>query len=368
MTTLFEKQNINETKKIEKCPFCQGADIIKKGQRQKKFENVQLYYCRKCDKKFTSGITKNKTFPLRVILDSVTLYNRMNSFEEAASKVGEKYGFEISPQNISNWVKDFDKYLAFNRMRGFIEKKYDRRDCIAESKMFHGQIYDFKYHRAKTDLILNDNFKHYKFKPLRDFLELVTAECPHQVFKESKKRASEYKDVFDLDGVKIMPKKNIAVSNTNFVTQAVANNKLRHEILQEYMLVNDSVTVAVEVPVLLDKDDVLHYRNSLNFNVPIDLKDDEVITGHIDIIQIRNGMIHIMDYKPSAKKVKPIEQLTIYALALSRLTTLRLFHFKCAWFDEEDYFEFFPLHVVYKVKKRAGKTPRGQIKFEKWGV
>ena len=39
------------------------------------------------------------------------------------------------------------------------------------------------------------------------------------------------------------------------------------------------------------------------------------------------------------------------ALALSRLTGLRLFDFKCAWFDESDYFEFYPLHVVYKHKK-----------------
>jgi hypothetical protein len=46
------------------------------------------------------------------------------------------------------------------------------------------------------------------------------------------------------------------------------------------------------------------------------------------------------------------EQLTIYALALARLTALRLYHFKCAWFDEENYYEFYPLHVVYKKKKR----------------
>jgi len=89
--------------------------------------------------------------------------------------------------------------------------------------------------------------------------------------------------------------------------------------------------------------------------VPIDLADEEVITGHIDFIQVRNGTIHIMDYKPSAAKVKPIDQLTLYALALSRLTSLRLFNFKCAWFDENDYFEFFPLHVVMKKKKRKRK-------------
>ena len=48
----------------------------------------------------------------------------------------------------------------------------------------------------------------------------------------------------------------MAVQNTRFVLQAVANNKLRHKILQEFMLVNDSATVAAEVPVLLDKDDL----------------------------------------------------------------------------------------------------------------
>ena len=84
-------------------------------------------------------------------------------------------------------------------------------------------------------------------------------------------------------------------------------------------------------------------------------KDDDVITGHIDFVQLRNGMLHILDYKPSASKEKPVEQLTIYALALSRLTGLRLFNFKCAWFDEEDYYEFYPLHVVYKKKKRKKK-------------
>lgn len=46
--------------------------------------------------------------------------------------------------------------------------------------------------------------------------------------------------------------------------------------------------------------------------------------------------MHIMDYKPNAAKECPIEQLTWYALALSRLTGLRLFEFTCAWFDEKD--------------------------------
>jgi len=219
----------------------------------------------------------------------------------------------------------------------------------------HGQIYDFKYHRAKMNCVLEDDFKHYKLKQVRDFLELVSSECPHHIFRDSKNRASMYKNFFNPDEVKIIKKENYANKIARFVMQAVANNKLRHEILQEFMLANDSVTVATEVPVLLDYEDILHFENQLNWQVPLGLKEDEVVTGHIDLIQIRNGTVHIMDYKPSARKVKPIDQLTIYALAMSRLTSLRLFHFKCAWFDENDYYEFFPLHVVMKKKKKGRK-------------
>jgi len=140
------------------------------------------------------------------------------------------------------------------------------------------------------------------------------------------------------------------------VIQTVTNNKLRHEVLQDFMITNDTVTVATEVPILLDYEDTLHYNNTLGFNVPINLKEGETITGHIDIIQIRNGNIHLLDYKPGAKRVKPVEQLTVYALAMSRLTGIRLYHFKCAWFDKTHYYEFFPLHVVYKKVMRARKN------------
>jgi len=364
---LFDQQAANSEKSLAKCPFCAGKNFVKCGRRKKKHEIVQMYFCKHCQKKFTSSITKNKTFPLRLILDSITFYNRFNSLEESAQKISEKYGIKISFQNISNWLKDFAEYLPFMRMREFIAKNYAKRDIFVESKMLHGQIYDFKYHRAKTDLILGEDFKNYKFKPLRQFLELIVAECPHQVFKNSSRRASEAhsrdtSEDFNLDQVKITRRENMAVKNTNFVLQTVANNKLRHQILQEFMLVNDSVTVATEVPVLFDRDDLLHYKNSLNFDVPLDLRDGEAITGHIDFIQIRNGAIHILDYKPSAKKTKPIKQLTIYALALARLTSLRLFNFKCAWFDEEDYFEFFPLHVVYKKKRKTKKQLKPEAK------
>lgn len=366
MNQIEETTPVDNYKALTHCPFCSGK-LIKKGIRKKKFENIQLYYCGNCKKKLSSSITKHKTYPLRVILESLTLYNRLHPLDSIPELVRERYGITITSRTVDRWVKEYEKYLPFLRMREFAANKYQQKEIIEESTFIHQQVYHFKYHRAKTDIILNEEFRHYRFRPLQQFLELVIAECPHQLFQGQASRASEFKSKFNLSGVKITPKNNAAVRTANFITQAVSNNKLRHETLQEFMLANDSVTVAVEVPVLMGADDLRHYKHELNFDIPISLNDGEHITGHIDLVQVRNGSIHVMDYKPGARKEKPIEQLTIYALALSRLTGLRLYHFRCAWFDENDYYEFFPLHIVYK-PKRGKRLPRQQTQLSGQGI
>lgn len=358
---LDKEQPADNYKSLDKCPYCQG-NLTKKGKRKKKYETIQVYFCKNCNKKLTPLITKNKTYPLRVILESLTLYNKLYPIESIPEIIEEKYGIIIKPRIISDWLKEYEKYIPFLRMRGFASKNYSKKEIIEESKLFHQQIYNFKYNRAKLDMILEEDFKHQRFRPLKEFLELATAECPNHIFQSSENRASDLKEKFNLDEVRIVPKDNFIVKTTNFITQAVSNNKARHETLQEFMIANDTVTVAAELPILLDFQDIRHYKYKLNFEIPITLKENEYITGHIDLIQVRNGSIYILDYKPSAKKAKPVEQLTIYALALARLTGLRLYHFKCAWFDENNYYEFFPLHVVYKKKY---KISRGQTKLTK---
>ncbi len=63
----------------------------------------------------------------------------------------------------------------------------------------------------------------------------------------------------------------------------------------------------------------------------------------MDFLQVRNGAVHILDYKPDARANKPIAQIAIYALALTRLVPgLKLFDIKCARFNEEEYYESFP--------------------------
>ena len=68
---------------------------------------------------------------------------------------------------------------------------------------------------------------------------------------------------FDLSGVLFREKNNFACRIADLVLQAVNDNKLRHETLQRFMLANDSVTVACEVPVYIDSMDIEHMVNEL---------------------------------------------------------------------------------------------------------
>jgi ATP-dependent exoDNAse (exonuclease V) beta subunit len=110
------------------------------------------------------------------------------------------------------------------------------------------------------------------------------------------------------------------------------------------MLINDSVTVAIEIPIWLDENDIvaLEAKHGIKLAPRIG-ESPRSITGHLDFLQVRNGAVHILDYKPDARTNRPIAQLTIYALALTRrIPGLKLFDIKCAWFNEDEYCEFFP--------------------------
>ena len=127
------------------------------------------------------------------------------------------------------------------------------------------------------------------------------------------------------------------------IIPTTANNRLRHSRLQAFMLAADSVTLAVEVPIWLRENDIAAIERRWGITlVPPNESGERILTGHIDFVQVRNGAVYILDYKPDATTNKPFAQLTIYALALSHLTSIPLFDFKCAWFNEEQYCEFFP--------------------------
>ncbi len=334
----------------EKCPYCSGSAIVKKGKREKKMEIVQLWFCADCKKVFTPQLVKGKSFPLRVIFDGMSYYNLGYSLENSCRFLKAKYGLAVAASTVGQWIEEYRELCTYRRMREYAMRRYTPRQTLVSATLYHRQVYTFRYHPAKLELLLEEDFKNEPLYRLKEFLDNVSVECPHQFFREGV-RASEVKAKFDMERVMIREKHNFANRLAGLALQAVQNNKERHEVLERFMLANDSVTVAVEVPIYFTPEDLEHMKAVLGFTIPLTL--EKTLTGHIDIVQVRNGAVHILDYKPGAKKEQPVSQLTLYALALSRLTGLKLYNFKCAWFDENSYHEFFPLHVVYKKQKRS---------------
>lgn len=338
-----------------RCPYCSSENFVKRGIRQKKREKVQLYFCKNCLRTFTPSWAKGKQHPWKIILNAMSYYNLGFSLAKSCQIMKEKQNENIQPSTLASWINQHKRLCAYSRMRSFAVKEFSPYEVIETATLAHRQLYRFRYHRAKIKYILREDFKNYKFHPLREFLELVSAECPHQYFQEGL-RVSEAPLKFSKTEMIVRGKENYATKLAQLVFQGVKENKQRHEELQKFMIANDSVTVATEVPVYIRKEDLEHMQTQLGFELSCPASGlgrelPKLITGHIDFLQIRNGMVHILDYKSQAAKERPIEQLTLYALALSRLTGLRVFNFKCAWFDEKDYFEFFPLHVVHKGRK-----------------
>jgi len=330
-------------KRPERCPHCGSTAITRKGTRRKKIEIVQLWRCASCKRVFTPAPSplRNKTYPLKLVLDAITTYDLGFTLDKTTERIKSRYGHQIARSTIAAWLAEHRALTTYARLRAEGRRLYPPTQAIRSLKLYQRQIYKFEYHRPKLAL-LRENREHRRFAGVADFLERVPLDCPHDLFRGSERASQKAASFLDTRHLIIIEKENAATRMAGLVIPTVGDNRLRHEALQRFMLANDSTTLAVEVPIWLAPADIAAFEAEHGIKLLPEGSRAEAITGHIDFLQVRNGAVHILDYKPGARGDKPIAQLMIYALALTRLAGLRLFDIKCAWFDQEEYCEFFP--------------------------
>lgn len=331
------------------CLNCASKNIKKAGVKRLQLQTHQNYFCKDCNKTFRLNTQeKNKTYPLPTILRTISLYNLGHSQSKIQSLL--RINPKPSQKTISNWIREFKEFCPYHRLRQEEKQHYPPEEIIQQYNFLHNNLnYKYQIHQAKLNLLSKSNPK---FLRIKDYLNKIpTKDFPHHIFKPTNKinnttRASQSQ--FKTLKITTLTKQNLANKLASLALNLAKTNKDRHETIQNFILTNDSTTIATEIPIYLTNDDLLYF---LSKNFKINPKDFQTpITGHIDFLQIRNNLIYILDYKPDANKEQPIKQLTIYALALASKTKLPLTMFKCAWFDENNYYEFFPLHTVYKTK------------------
>lgn len=345
------------------CPHCGCKKLVRKGIRRKKLEIVQLWQCTYCRRVFTPlpPAARNTTYPPRVIIDALTTYDLGYPLAETARRLRGR-GYSVSSSSLSRWLATYRSLATYERLRSRGLALFPPHKTLCTIKLYHRQVYEYAFHRPKLALLLGEGESEEsvarsnlrtrgrqqpRFSALKDFLESVKDRCPHALFRASDRASQTEGNFIDPNRRIAVPKENTATRMAALIIPTTANNHLRHSRLQQFMLANDSVTVAVEIPIWLRESDIAAIETRWGITLVPKLPGQErIITGHIDFVQVRNGAIHVLDYKPDATTNKPFAQLTIYALALSHLTGIPLFDFKCAWFNEDQYCEFLPRVIL----------------------
>lgn len=338
------------------CPYCGSSGPIRKGARKNLYRQVPRYACSSCGRSFSLGPLSRVKYPPAVILRALSLYNLGYTQAQVAQRLARRFQLPVSTRTISAWLQRYAGLCPFLKLRSAALKLHSPAGMLAAYQLEHRQVYLYKVHQAKLELLKDDLPRLQDFERLREYLLSITqAEFPHRLFAHRADHEAEAATVLRSSQFKL-PFLRLTRRRTNNLANRLAahglllarSNRERHKQVQEFMLINDRASIACEVPVFLTADHV-RYLKERGFHVPISATETP-ITGHIDLLQVRNGHIHILDYKPDAAKIEPISQLCLYALALASQSRLPLKLFTCAWFDEKDYFEFYPLRAVAKLK------------------
>jgi transposase-like protein len=306
-----------------KCPNCKSPSIIRKGRRKTKFAFRQLYHCKECRREFADSKLLHKTYGPKVISSAISYYNLGNTLEESAKLTNRRFKVKVSKSSVSQWLKEFRDICTYHKLRTDVIKNYQKEILVSKTFLHNDLAYNFRYHKPKLEMLCNER----GFSPLIGYLKRFEKGCP-SFFDDIENRCSQTELAVRIEKE---TRYNNACRMADIALKSCNINSQRHSAVENFMLINDSSTIACEVPVWL-------WEKNLDMGV----------AGHIDALQIRQGKVFILDFKPEAVREnerKVASQLFWYASGLSFRTSIPLEKFMCAWFDEETYHEFCPVEA-----------------------
>ena len=95
------------------CPQCGSENIIKRGKRQNKTGDVQVWGCKDCEYRFTvdKGFSHMKTEP-KAIMSTLDLYFKGLSLRKICDHLKQFYGITRNPTTPMRWIKKYLKLLS----------------------------------------------------------------------------------------------------------------------------------------------------------------------------------------------------------------------------------------------------------------
>jgi len=300
-----------------RCPKCDKEnDVIKYGKRKTKKGNIQKYFCKSCRRHFNKSSSHKTSYPEKVILHALELYNRGYPVKKAKKKVGKTYRLSPPTSTIYNWIHRYRDTLTFLKLRKKFE--LDPKNLTTTHTYNHQQVYPFTYHDLKLHLSAKD------LPQIRRYISWVERSLPNKIFMKGPRASSTRVD----NALEPKKKNTIAPELAKKALLTKKRSESKHEAVERFFLYNDSKTICTELPVFLKNEET-------------DLKDfDTPLTGHIDMIQWRFGKLYIMDYKSNLKYPNThTSQLLWYKEAVHNRTSIPKKNIIPAVFNEHVYYE-----------------------------
>jgi len=308
----------NRSKTI-KCPACNQDNTVKAGKRDTKAGKIQRYYCKSCEKYFSEKKEPYTQYPINVILYTLQQYNKGHSVKEAKKQTGKRYQYSPPIRTIYSWIDRYEDTMTFLKLRK--DYNVDPDNFTTTHNFQHQQVYPFTYHHLKLNIHSKNRSE------LRRYINWIERSLPRDMFLEGP-RCSSLEIDHDLETEE---KDNITPELTQlaFNSQPKNSKKSPHNTVEDFFLINDSTTVAIELPVFI---------NPKEFE---EVNLDEPITGHIDLVQIRYDNLYILDYKPNLNKPeRHASQLQLYKKAIKERTSIPEDKTHTAVFNRHNYYEF----------------------------
>ncbi len=147
MSTVTTQQNLV-------CPACGCKNTFKKGKRRNRMQVHQVFQCTECLHRFTGEPGKNKTYPLKIILESISTFNLGYSLTETQQLQRQRFHRSIPERTISSWLTEYRPLNTYSRLRTDGKKLFAPETILRTINFDHQQVYRHQIHRAKLKMLL----------------------------------------------------------------------------------------------------------------------------------------------------------------------------------------------------------------------
>ena len=282
-----------------------------------------MYRCKNCKHRFTARKIPTVIYPAKTIIAALSYFNTGHTLDKTRQYISRRFKQKVPISTLKDWTDRYTNEFPGIRLR----KHYtlNPREVIRTRKLYHPQLYEFKVHSLKL------NIANKRIPKLRPFIYEALDQLNDNIFQSSTTlRVSELAPKLPTPNYRHRSIENSpACRMADLALELCRTKRERHARVEEFMLINDSATVAVELPVWVTAEE------AEMVGLPA-----QTITGHIDLVQVRNDQVYILDYKPDeAEKNYTATQLDLYGTLLSVRTGIPKNRINLAWFDEREYLD-----------------------------